>query len=111
MAWIAVGFSLPWKRDIIAEAGSPGMSRGMKKLTVIAAQRVSTKKPSRCSRYLMTDPSCSLPAAIPGGALLLGRQVQEDLLLVRDLPRRRQRVLVVLRRPPGERAGVVLVPL
>ena len=53
MAWIAAGFTRPWNRAIIAEAGSPGISLGMMKLTVTAAQRVSAKKPNRCSRNLM----------------------------------------------------------
>src|SRR3954451_23761383 len=105
---MADGFSRPWNRDIIADAGSPGISRGMKKLTVMAAHRVSTKKPSRRNRNLMTAaPSCS-----PGGrGSLLRREVEEHLLVVRDLPWRGQGELVVLGRPPGERAGVVLVPL
>src|SRR3954451_12537757 len=99
MAWIAAGFSRPWKRAIIALAGSPGISRGMKKLTVIADQRVRAKNPSRCTRNLMDDlswstasPSLSGPghAAVSSSALLRGSEVQDHLLDVRELPGRRQ---------------------
>src|SRR3954470_4858454 len=121
MAWIDAGFSRPVKRAIIALAGSPGISRGMKKLTVIAAQRVSAKNPSRCRRNLMDDlpwSTASHSLSGPGHAAVgssarsvLRRKVQEHLLDVRQLPGRRQRVRVLLRGPTGERLGAVLVPL
>nr|WP_246486986.1 hypothetical protein [Kribbella qitaiheensis] len=48
-------------RSRSASSGLPGISRGMKKFSVIAAQRVSTKKPRRRIRNLTADSSlCSL---------------------------------------------------
>ena len=48
-------------RSRSASSGLPGMNRGMKKFSVSAAQRVSTKNPSRRSRYrTTTSSSCSL---------------------------------------------------
>src|SRR3954467_9122540 len=111
MAAIALGLTRPWNRASSAVAGSPGMSRGIRKFTVTAAQRVSTKKPNRCARYLIAAPPCPLSSPPFPAALLRRLQMQQHLLLVRDLPGRGQRVRVVLRRPAGEGAGVVLVPL
>src|ERR1043165_2173526 len=52
-AFSADGLIRPWNLAIIATAGLPGISRGMKKLTVRAAHRVSNKNPHRRSRNLM----------------------------------------------------------
>ena len=62
-AFSASGFTRPLKRDIIASAGLPGISRGMKKFRVSAAQRVTKKKPSRRSTYLIAVP----PRVVPVG--------------------------------------------
>jgi len=48
----------PWKRVIIASAALPGMRRGMKKFSVIAAQSVTTKNPSLRRMNLTTRASC-----------------------------------------------------
>ena len=55
MAWSACPESFPWKRAIIASAGFPGISRGRKKLIVIATHKVATKKPSLLRRYRMAS--------------------------------------------------------
>ena len=52
-AFSADGLMRPWNLAIIATAGLPGIRRGMKKLTVSAAQRVRSKNPQRRSRNLM----------------------------------------------------------
>ena len=52
-AFSASGLIRPLNLDIIASAGLPGMSRGMKKLIVSAAHSVTTKNPSRRRTYLM----------------------------------------------------------
>jgi hypothetical protein len=46
-AWSACGFNRPWKLEIIASAGFPGIRRGKKKLIVKAAQRVMRKNSRR----------------------------------------------------------------
>src|SRR3954447_9051980 len=107
---MALGFTRPWNRAIIALAGSPGISRGMKKFTVIAAHSVSKKNPSLCSRNLIDYLRVRTPPSRPTRSAL-GRQVQHDLLVVRDLPGRGERVRVLLGRPAGEGTGVVLVPV
>ena len=52
-AFSADGLIRPWNLAIIATAGLPGMRRGMKKLTVSAAHRVSNRNPHRRSRNLI----------------------------------------------------------
>ena len=53
-------------RSRSASSGLPGIIRGMKKFSVIAAQRVSTKNPRRRIRYrTTTSSSCSLPRSTP----------------------------------------------
>ena len=75
------GSRRPWKRAIIAAAGFPGMSRGMRKFTVSAAQSVSTKNPSRSEQEPHRRRRLTAPA---GSAQLFGAEVQEHLLPVRD---------------------------
>src|ERR1700760_1646277 len=81
----------PWNLAIMARAGFPGIIRGRKKLSVTAAQRVSTKNPARRRANLM--------AARPPP--LLGRQVQQHLAHVGVVVGGRQRVRVARRRPGG----------
>src|SRR3982750_2188027 len=89
-------------RSRSAWSGLPGMKRGMKKFSVSAAHRVTTKKPSRRSTYLN---GC---APLLGG---LGPEVQQHLLRIGDVERGRLRVRVVLGRPALDVGGVVLEPV
>src|SRR5215467_13641020 len=100
-ALIVPGLTCPWNLDSIASAGSPGISRGSRKLRVSAAQSVNRKKPRRRSANLKLVSSSSWSVSYPLSRLGLsacpgagegprarigsaGRQVQQHLLHVRE---------------------------
>ena len=47
------GLRWPWNLAIMAMAGFPGISRGMKKLNVMAAHSATSKNPIRLTKYLI----------------------------------------------------------
>src|SRR4051812_25549607 len=117
----AAGESLLCVRSRSDCSGLPGIIRGMKKLSVIAAHRVRTKNPKRRTRYLIAcHPSCLGPHPVgsvgrlqPSVVLLRGLRVQmeQDLLDVRDVVRGRLGVGVGRARPALQVLGVVLEPV
>src|SRR5438270_13572125 len=112
------GLIRPWKRVRRATSGPPGSSRGRMKLSVTAAQRVTTKNSIRRKRYRMAyivSPSKKERRA--GPAVLLSRMAclflvdpEHDLFPIRNVPGRRRGIRVILGRPAGEHLRVVLVP-
>src|SRR5215831_13204838 len=128
-ALIVPGLTCPWNLDSIASAGSPGISRGSRKLRVSAAQSVNRKKPRRRSANLKlvssSSWSVSYPlsgtglSACPGGpgrapGTRIGsarRQVQQHLLHVRECVRGWLGVGVARGGPAAVVRGAVLVPV
>src|SRR5580704_14398710 len=99
----------------MASAGLPGISRGSRKLRVSATHSVRTKKPRRRSAYLKARWLLvrSILGRVPGSPAgpwhaavnSLGRQVQQDLLVVRVGVRGRLGVRVAGCGPAVERPG------
>src|SRR5207248_2017173 len=119
IASIALSDRRWWVRSIRACFGLPGIHFGMKKLSVSAAQRVSTKNPKRRSRNLTStssscSPSWTATSQLPICLLLLSGlrvNVQQELLHIRNVVRGRLAVRVVLGRPALDVSGVVLEPV
>src|SRR5579875_720421 len=114
----ACGDSWFFVRTRSACTGLPGMNRGMKKFSVNAAHRVSTKKPSRRTtnliRHLLLASSCFLrgPRVASVSRSGAGRvQVQQHLLVVRHVERGWLCVRILLGRPTTDLRGVVLEPV
>src|SRR5438128_632771 len=95
---MVAGWMRPWKRVSRATSGPPGSNRGRMKLSVSAAQSVTTKNSRRRTRY--RTPATSLRLVHP----------QQGLLPIGDVPGRRGGVGIVLGRPAGEALRAVLVP-
>src|SRR5215470_16854088 len=125
-ALIVPGLTCPWNLGSIASAGSPGISRGSRKLRVSAAQSVNRKKPRRRSANLKLVSSSSwsvsyplsglgaCPGARAGPRTRIGsarRQVQQHLLHVRERVRRWLGVGVARGGPAAVMRGAVLVPV
>src|SRR5947209_3556633 len=80
-----------------ASASFPGITRGMMKLTVSAAQSVTRNRPPRRARYLIRS--------------LRGVQVRQDHFVVGERVRRGLRIGVLLGHPATDLRRVVLVPV
>src|SRR5580704_8800459 len=94
----------PCTRPNIASAGLPGMSRGMRKFTVMAAHSAMSKKPRRRARNLISPTQTD-------NRLLLWLQVQYHHAPVRHVVQAGLRVRVRRRRETGVLVRVVLEPV
>src|SRR5450755_1234992 len=95
----AAGFT-PRNVASTADASFPGITLGMMKFTVSAAQRVTAKRPARRLMYLIAAPTAPDPSACD--LLAHGIEMCEHDAVVWCCPHRGLRVRVLRRRPAPE---------
>src|SRR5438270_7188361 len=100
----------PRNCDRTALASFPGITRGMTKLTVSAAHRVTRNSPPRRARYLIAG-LARVQRGLWPGCSAGGVQVGQDHAVIGELVGRRLGVRIGLRRPATDVARVVLIPV